>query len=63
LFSPFFDLSSYGFFQPELPAELNFKGSHKSVSCIPVAARTFRPGKFRRKLEKEPGPVKIPSIE
>ena len=46
----------------QLLAELNFKGSHESVSGLPVAALIFRPGNFRFKLEKEPGPVKIPSI-
>jgi hypothetical protein len=50
-------------FPQELLAELNFKGSHKSIRGIPVAALFFRPGNFRRKLEKEPGPEKIPSID
>jgi hypothetical protein len=52
-----------GFPHPELFPELNFKGSHKSVHGIPAVALISRPGNFRRKLEEEPGPVKIPSIE
>ena len=47
---------------PELLAELNFKGSHKSVNGFSLAGKIFRPGNLRRKLEKEPGPVKISSI-
>jgi hypothetical protein len=62
-----FELSSYelkrGFNHPKLLPKLNFKGSHKSVHGIPAVALISRPGDFRRKLEEEPRPIKIPSIK
>jgi hypothetical protein len=45
-----------------LLAELNFKASHTGIGRIPVTILIFRPGNFRPKLKKEPGPVKIPAI-
>jgi hypothetical protein len=53
--------------RPELPAELNFKGSHKGIDVISLAgiaclARILRPSDLRRQLKEEPGTVKISSI-
>jgi len=45
-----------------LLAELNFKASHSGIGRIPVTILIFRPGNFRPKLKKKPGPVKIPAI-